>query len=217
MLLHGSCACACKREHHDTTLVAVTGGPGGGKTAILEIARRSFCHHVAVLPEAASVVFGGGFPRHATPEGRRAAQRAIFHVQREVEALVLDEGRIGLALCDRGTIDGLAYWPGDPATYWEQVGTTLEDELARYAAVIHLETPDLARGYNHQNPLRIETADEARQIDRRIAAIWAQHPHLHAVPSTSDFVDKATQALAIIRDLVPACCRGCASDGGAAA
>jgi len=39
-------------------LVVLTGGPGAGKTAFLEIARRNFCEHIAVLPEAASIVFG---------------------------------------------------------------------------------------------------------------------------------------------------------------
>jgi hypothetical protein len=47
---------------HDARLVAVTGGPGAGKTAVLELAARSLCEHVAILLEAATIVFGGGFP-----------------------------------------------------------------------------------------------------------------------------------------------------------
>jgi predicted ATPase len=57
-------------------LVVLTGGPGAGKTALLEIARRNFCEHIAVLPEAVSIVFGGGFWRKETAPARRAAQRA---------------------------------------------------------------------------------------------------------------------------------------------
>lgn len=60
----GSSPCNCRLPFHDARLVVVTGGPGAGKTAVLELAARSFCEHVAILPEAATIVFGGGFPRH---------------------------------------------------------------------------------------------------------------------------------------------------------
>ena len=36
----------------------LTGGPGAGKTATLEMIKDAFCDHVKVVPEAASVVFG---------------------------------------------------------------------------------------------------------------------------------------------------------------
>lgn len=45
-------ACPCK-EPHERRRVVLTGGPGAGKTAVLELIRRSFCEHVKVLPEAA--------------------------------------------------------------------------------------------------------------------------------------------------------------------
>ncbi|HEX7700307.1 MAG TPA: hypothetical protein VF403_06295, partial [Kofleriaceae bacterium] len=77
------------REHFvEAGVLAINlmGSPGAGKTAVLELVRRSLCEHVHVVREAASVVFGGGFPRTAELEPRRAAQRAIFYVQRELEA-----------------------------------------------------------------------------------------------------------------------------------
>jgi predicted ATPase len=203
----GSKACACGRTHHETRLVAVTGGPGAGKTAVLEMALRSLCAHVGVLPEAASVVFGGGFPRHDTEVARRAAQRAIFHIQREVETLVVGEGRVAVGLCDRGTVDGAAYWPGSTEAYWEEVGTTLEEELSRYAAVIHLRTPAADQGYNRDNVLRLESASEAQQIDERILAAWGDHPSRLIVPSDEDFIVKAARALELVRAQLPPCCR----------
>lgn len=157
-------ACHCDRTH-DTRRVVLTGGPGAGKTAVLELVRATACRHVRVLPEAASIVFGGGFPRGDPSEERRAAQRAIFHVQRELEALGEAEGA-AILLCDRGTLDGLAYWPGDPADLWAAVHSSLEAELQRYAAVIHLRTPTAGEGYNHGNPIRTESAP-GRGTDRR--------------------------------------------------
>lgn len=183
--------------------IVVTGGPGAGKTAVLEVVRRHFTDQVAVLPEAASIVFGGGFPRRPTPEGRRAGQRAIFHVQRELETLTRDEAKAHIALCDRGTLDGLAYWPGDAADFFRHTGTTYETELARYSMVIHLRTPPADGGYDHSNPLRIESAAEAAKIDAHIEQIWSSHPHRVIVENNSAFVHKVERVLGLLRAEFP--------------
>ena len=49
--------------------------------------------------------------------------------------------------CDRGTVDGLAYWPG-PEELWSTVGTSRAEQLPRYRTVIHLRTPTQEGGYN---------------------------------------------------------------------
>jgi predicted ATPase len=197
-------SCDC-REPHERRRIVLTGGPGAGKTALLELVRQSFCRHVKVLPEAAGILFGGGFPRAQNIAAARAAQRAIFFVQRELEAAA-EASDAAIVLCDRGTIDGTAYWPG-PADLWSSVGTSLEQELARYDAVIHLRTPAFDRGYNHANPLRIESAAEAIAIDERIAAAWAAHPRRFVVDSTPDFFAKARSGVGILREQLPECCR----------
>jgi predicted ATPase len=199
----------CRRtaDLHECRRVVVTGGPGAGKTALLEIVRRHFCEHVAVLPEAASIVFGGGFPRGESDAARRAGQRAIYRVQVELEQLVVEEKVAAVALCDRGTLDGLAYWPGTAETFFSEVGTTMEAELRRYATVIHLRTPSAERGYNHRNPLRIESAREAARLDEKVVAAWSGHPRRFFVDSADDFLDKMARVIALIRDEVPACCR----------
>jgi predicted ATPase len=182
---------------------ALTGGPGAGKTTVLELVRRMLCEHVNVLPEAAGVLFGGGFPRGTTPTDQRAAQRAIFYVQRELEATATDDS-LAIVLCDRGTIDGEAYWPG-PDTLLSSVGTTLDEQLARYAAVIHLRVPDA--GYNHVNPLRTESPADARALDERITQLWSRHPRRYEVPACADFFEKSAIALRFLIALLPASCR----------
>lgn len=199
--------CFCGRQRHDTGLIVVTGGPGAGKTAVLEMARKNFCGHVAALPESASIVFGGGFWRLSTDSGRMAAQRAIFHVQREMEEIVLTDPRWALGLCDRGTLDGLAFWPQKEELFWDQIGSSKSVELSRYRAVIHLRTPTDRMGYNHQNELRIETAEEAAEIDARIAAVWQSHPRYIQIDSSHSFLVKAQKALQEIEGHVPECCR----------
>lgn len=194
--------CACKGPH-DRRRIVLTGGPGAGKTAVLELVRQSFCAHIKVLPESAGILFGGGFPRAPEPEPLRAVQRAIFYVQRELETTA-DATDAAIVLCDRGTLDGAAYWPG-PGDLFSAVGTTLAEQLARYDAVIHLRPP--ARGYNHQNPLRIESEAEAQAIDARIAQVWAGHPRQFLIEATPDFLTKAKRVIELLRAEVPECCR----------
>jgi len=190
----------------DYRQVVLTGGPGAGKTAILEMARKQFCRHVFVVPEAASIIFGGGFPRSPDTEGRRAAQRAIYSVQRELENFARTRVGVGLVLCDRGTVDGAAYWPGEIADYWPAVKTTAKAELDRYRAVIHVHTPSSTDGYNWVNSLRTETAEEAASLDKRIALAWTDHPFRFDVPPATDFLTKARDALEIIESFMPESC-----------
>lgn len=197
--------CTCGSAHARRRIV-LTGGPGAGKTALLELIRQSFCEHVVVLPEAASIVFGGGFPRHDDVECRRAAQRAIYHVQRQLE-ITGDSHNSAIVLCDRGTLDGVAYWPGTTGEFWAGVATHRDDELARYDAVIHLRTPTLALGYNHQNPLRTESAARAAEVDAQILVAWEGHPRRWLIESSADFLDKAARALEALRSELPVCCR----------
>ena len=198
-------ACVCANAHERRRIV-LTGGPGAGKTAVLELIRQSFCEHVKVLPEAAGIVFGGGFPREDDPECKRAAQRAIFYVQRELENAGNNHNP-AIVLCDRGTLDGLAYWPGSVDDFWSSLKTTLTEQLTRYDAVIHLRTPSADHGYNRQNPLRTESATVAAEIDRRILQAWQSHPRRVVVDSTSEFLDKAATTLEILRGEMPDCCK----------
>ena len=176
-----------------------------GKTAVLELVRLFFSEHVKALPEAAGIVFGGRFPRGDRPPLRQAAQRAIFHIQRELESVAETENA-AVVLCDRGTLDCGAYWIGEGDLY-SAVGTTRAIELARYDAVIHLRTPTSAQAYNRDNPLRLESIDEAAAIDALIASQWSEHPRRFVVEPTEDFLHKAARALALLREEVPECCR----------
>jgi hypothetical protein len=140
---------------------------------------------------------------------REAAQRAIFYVQRELEIVARGDGA-AIVLCDRGTVDGYAYWPGGN-DFWTALGTTREEQLGRYDMVIHLRPPSAEHGYNHSNPLRIESAAEAAAIDERIARAWDGHPRRFFVESTDDFLAKVHRAMTLLRNEVPPCCRAQAS------
>lgn len=196
--------CKCEAVHERKRIV-LTGGPGAGKTAVLGLMHQFACKHVSVLPESASMLFVGGFPRGGTLGQRAATQRAIYYVQRELEISADAADHAAIVLCDRGTVDGAAYWPG-PGTLWEAVGTTHEAELERYDVVIHLRTPD-ASGYNQTNAMRTETVEQAALIDERIAEVWKTHPMRYVIENEADFMQKARRALAVLLEQLPACCR----------
>ncbi len=52
--------------------VVVTGGPGVGKTTAADLFRRELGDRVVIVPEAATLLFAGGFPRSSEVHARRA-------------------------------------------------------------------------------------------------------------------------------------------------
>jgi predicted ATPase len=183
--------------------IVLTGGPGGGKTTAADLFRRELGERVVVVPESATILFAGGFPRAREIEAKRAAQTAIFQVQRNIEDVqsVLFPDRI--LICDRGTIDGAAYWPNHDRDFFEAMGTTFEDELARYDAVVFFETAAVAgTSIEGGNPVRNESLSEAVELDRRLRQVWSRHPRFLMVPHSGSFLHKITAGLALLESLV---------------
>jgi predicted ATPase len=183
--------------------IVLTGGPGGGKTTAADLFRRELGERVVIVPESATILFAGGFPRTAQIDARRAAQVAIFHVQRNLEdvqsALFPDR----ILLCDRGTIDGAAYWPNHERDFFESMGTTYEQELQRYDAVVFFETAAVAgASIEGGNPVRTESLGQAVELDARLRKLWMRHPRFMLVPHHASFLKKITSGLALLESLV---------------
>jgi hypothetical protein len=197
-------ACACA-EIHPPKRTVLTGGPGAGKTAVLELMRKTLCEHVRVVPRR---------PASCSAAASRAAMRSTFGAPRNARSSTCSASSRRRSSrrtrrsrsATRGTLDGFAYWPG-PDELWSAAGTTHDEQLARYDAVIHLQTPALEGGYNRRNPLRIESAAEAAAIDARITYGWARHPRRFEVPPMADFLAKAARAVELVRGELPECCR----------
>lgn len=182
--------------------LVLTGGPGGGKTTAADLFRREL-PNVALVPEAATILFSGGFPRDGSEQSRQAVQRAIYHVQRGLEEVYGVRCPDHLLLCDRGTIDGAAYWPGGPDDFFTSLGTTLEAELLHYDAVIFFESAAVGGfGVESGNPVRIESVAEAAELDHRLRALWSRHPRFTLVPHQPSFIRKIYHGLEIIERIV---------------
>jgi predicted ATPase len=183
--------------------IVLTGGPGGGKTTAIDLFRREIGKRVVVVPESATMLFSGGFPRSPEIHARKSAQAAIFQVQRHLEEVQAALYPDRILLCDRGTIDGAAFWPGGTSEFFDFVGTTLVKELARYDAVLFFETA-AAGGMPIEggNPTRIESNEEAVEIDRRLRDIWSNHPCMVVVPHHPSFVKKIMLGLAQLESII---------------
>lgn len=178
--------------------IAVTGGPSGGKTTLIQVLQKEFSREVAIVPEAASILYSGGFPRKKTPLSRRHAQRAICHVQRELEEWSQVESKNKLIVCDRGSLDSIAYWPGRSDSFFADLKTTRNKELSRYDWVFHLDTADRAH-FDRTNPIRTENHREAALLNRRVKKAWDGHPQRLVFENTHDFFDKIQRAKTAIQ------------------
>lgn len=183
--------------------IVLTGGPGGGKTTAADLFRREIGDRIVVVPESATTLFAGGFPRLEEPDARRSEQRAIFEVQRSLEDIQAARYPDRILLCDRGTVDGGAYWPDGDHDFFAQMGSTLEAELARYDAVLFFETAAIGGlSFEGGNRYRTESDAEAIALDGCLRSLWSRHTAFHLVPHNQSFLSKINDGLAILETVV---------------
>lgn len=183
--------------------IVLTGGPGGGKTTAADLFRREIGESVVIVPEAATMMFSGGFPRYTEPDAICSAQCAIFHVQQNLENIQAAKYPERILLCDRGSIDGAAYWPKSKPSFFDAMDTTLKDELAKYDGVIFFETAAAGgMGIEGGNPVRCESLEEAVELDRQLHEVWSQHPNFVEVHHNESFFKKISYGLAILDEMV---------------
>jgi predicted ATPase len=165
--------------------IVLTGGPSAGKTVIAQKIAVAHPNQFALVPEAATQVYDALQTRWDKLDlaGRRDVQRKIYRLQVDQEERTAAANPDKILLLDRGTIDGAAYWPEGVEDYWRDVGSTLPAELARYDAVIWLQTSAALGLYDGDtsNPCRFEHPEAAIASGQLLANLWADHPRLQKV------------------------------------
>jgi predicted ATPase len=184
--------------------IAVSGGPGAGKTTLWRALADRYGERVVAVPEVATLMFSHVFPQVQSERERRAVQRAIFAVQHSVEQVYAERLAPGqVLLCDRGSPDGGGYWPDGPAQFFEEMASEWHAELSRYHAVVFLESAAIG-GWTiaDNNSTRHEDRAAASALDQRLAEVWRPHPRFHHVPHERDFAHKLARAEAVVDRLL---------------
>ena len=109
-----------------------------------------------------------------------------------------------ILLLDRGTIDGSAYWPQGAEDYWRDLNTTAAAELARYDAVLWLQTSAALGLYDHDasNQCRFEHPQAAIESGDLLRRLWGDHPRIHWVDAYTELDDKVARVKTILDGLV---------------
>lgn len=163
---------------------------------------------VLVVPEAATLVIGGG----VHDLGRLAAEERerYLSVQTQLLGMQLDlreryrkiaEGlkERTVILHDRGALDNRAYTTDEEfRDLCSWYGETPTSASKMYDGVIHLRTAAAGdSGYTTENnAARKETKEEALALDEATAKAWVAHPHLTVIPAGTDFGLKLRRVLA---------------------
>lgn len=188
--------------------IVITGGPCAGKTtAITKVADqlREKGYTVFMIPEAASLIFGGGGDLNLgnySDKNKIKFQYYLLMLQMYLEDLFAGIAATGsnekiVIICDRGTMDGSAYlsknlWNTLLHEY-DLVVEKIRDH--RYDLVIHLSTAaDGAEKYYTlvNNQARSEPVEFARAIDKNLQEAWIKHPNFVQINNShfKSFQDK---------------------------
>lgn len=185
-------------------LIAMTGGPCGGKTTgmvrVVEACEKAGIIPL-VVPEAATMLMNGGImPLMLGTEEfqKRIIETQLAHEEMYLRAagvLVRREKKRVVVLCDRGVFDGAAYLSDeDPLANFghylpKKFQGAMNEVLARYGGVIHMVTAaDGAEAYYTlaNNGMRKESHAEARALDLRTQRAWLGHSKLCVVGNTDE-------------------------------
>lgn len=195
--------------------IALTGGPGAGKTTILQ----DFTKYLEennipkiVLNETASEINQGvGIPIQLRDSGNvYEFQEMIYKIQQLKEYVAkLGAKYIGkdnmVELCDRGIPDNRAYlYDQEFDALAASFGTNLLNLCNDYDFVIDLTSAAaLDEGYTTENnPTRKENKEVAAWLDERTLESWALAKNLVVIQANKDFNEKRKQALEIFKKIL---------------
>lgn len=167
--------------------LVITGIPDIGKTTIAHIMECEFTKQVAVCADAIELIQNTLILNPKSPESQKCYQRALYHMQVELENMTLESHPNQLLICDHGTLDCLVKWPDSPQAFFNDVHSSLEQELSRYDWVIQI---------NGSTPV----SEMASQQD--FQTLWRLHPHFFTIPAKKGFSFCYLETARIIKNIL---------------
>ena len=191
----------------DFKIIVLTGGPGGGKSTLLDVVKewlkKEYGYSVYTMKEVASEMFDSGLlinPEFHIPNEDFQPIKISYQLAKEnffVQGVGRSVAKKKVLFLDRGVMDDKQY-AGQPL--FEEIlrkyGLSYMDVRdRRYDAVLHHETAaSLGDEYYINNVNRTESPEGARKRDLSTVESWVGHRHHRIIPAMIDF-DKKLQLL----------------------
>jgi CYTH domain-containing protein/thymidylate kinase len=198
-------------------MIVLTGGPCSGKSSSLAYLTEKLSDHgfmVFVIPETATLISTNGIDRRKMDRGTQVAAYEEANLELQLafeETYVRAVNRIfperkKVILLDRGVMDIKAFLSKEDFRQMLRKKGLKEVALRdRYSGVIHLVTAaEGAESFytTENNGARIETPEEAIELDRKTRESWLGHPHLKIIDNRTDFEGKIRRVFDAISQLL---------------
>lgn len=186
--------------------IVITGGPCAGKTTAMSWLQNALTdsgYAVMFIPETCTDLNNSGVTARASKTNfdfqrvqvrYQLLREDIYH-----QAALASASDEVVVVCDRGSMDDKPYMTEEEfARILKELG---QNEVAfrdKYDAVFHMVTA--AKGAEafyttDNNTARVETLEEAIELDEKTLAAWAGHPHLRIIDNSTDFNGKLVRLL----------------------
>ena len=197
------------RQTPQISKIVITGGPCAGKSTAMSWIQNAFTtkgYTVLFVPETATEFISGGVAPWTcgTNVDYQLCQMALQLKKEELFEQAARSMRVEkvLIVCDRAALDNRAYMTDGEFSFVLRTLRLNEVELRdSYDAVFHLITAakGAAEFYTTDNNIaRIETVEQAIEMDDRLLASWTGHPHLRVINNETDFENKMKRLIAEI-------------------
>jgi predicted ATPase len=195
--------------------IVLTGGPCAGKTRVLSQLSQDFGEVVEMVPEAANMLIGGGFPMPSDtlPYSERwqlSLQDPLYALQYSIEANHQEIARNTakrLVVCDRGVLDQAAFFKRGVDEFLDRFRIPDISQIhERYKVVIHLGTVAFLgdkeyREASSGSQIRVESEiTQVLEVEQATREAWQSHPNRVIVEPSQNFEEKYEEVAKIVKD-----------------
>lgn len=198
-----------------TIKIALTGGPRGGKTSIVNEMKKRYENSDNVnfmfIPETATELADNlvkpnevSYPFNFQTS---VFERQVFKEEEAKKILTYNSKDTNLILCDRGILDNKAYLQNQKEFDFllSMYGRKELDLADEYDLVIHLMSSSINDELEYElesNKVRYEDRNAAAQLDEKTRNAWLINRNLIMVKPYNDFNDKINKVVRYIDDAI---------------